>query len=449
MNVFINRERELEFLERMYERGGAELIIIYGRRRIGKTYLIKKFLEGKRGIYLIVSTEKVLEDFSRSISEQMGIYRPMLNSYRDFFQFIAELSSKERLSVVIDEFQRLPDSFLLSLQEAWDSYLSRTKVFMILSGSSVGVIERVAMSSSSPIFGRRTGQIKLGPFSFLHAMEFMQSYTPEDKVRGYSAFGGTPAYLSMLSNRTLLENIRELIVSQYGPLHEEPYFLLASETREPIKYMSILESIAHGATTFGEISSKSGVSQNELPRYLRTLERSLDLVKRDYPILEEKKRGRARYYVKDNFFKFWFKFVRPNLHLIELGEVERVMEKIKAELDSHASGAFEEIALEHFSRVTKASRVGRWWRGDLEIDGVALDEAEGIAFFMEAKWSKKPVGKSVLRELERKAGEFEWRKEKRKEVYYIYARSFSFEPEEGVFLVSLEDLMKSAKSMTR
>lgn len=440
MNVFINRKNELDFLERRYREGRAELIIMYGRRRVGKTYLIKKFLEGKSGMYLIVSTERVLDDFSRSISDQLGIYPPMLRSYRDLFRFIAKLSS-DRFIVAVDEFQRLPSSFLLELQEAWDSYLSNTKVFLLLSGSSIGVIERLAMSSSSPIFGRRTGQVKLSPFNFFDAVEFMKFYPPEDRIRGYAAFGGTPAYLSMLSSRPLMENIRELIVSPYGPLHEEPYFLLASETREPIKYMSILEAVAQGATTFGEISSRSGVSSNELPRYLKALDRSLDLIRRDYPVLEERK-GRARYHLKDNFFKFWFRFIRPNLHLIELGEVERVVERISAELDVYTSEVFEEVALEHFSQATGATRAGRWWRGEVEIDGVALDERRGIAYFMEAKWSRKPVGREVLRDLERKAGEFEWRKEGREEVYYIYARSFSFEPEENVFLITLEDMLK-------
>lgn len=446
MNVFINRSKELSTLEMKYTSREAELIILYGRRRVGKTFLLRRFLAGKRGVYFVVSRlDGLLEELSEALGEQLGTHPPLLRSYRELFKYVAELSRKERLVLVIDEFQRLAEhdpTFLSELQAAWDNYLRESKVFLVLSGSSVGVVERVALSSSSPIFGRRTGQIKVRPFSFSCAKEFTPRYTCEEKMHSYAIFGGVPAYLAMLDgSRSSLDNAKRLILEPTGPLHEEPYFLLASETREPLRYMSIIEAMTGGATTIGEIASKSGLSASELPRYMRTLESSLDLVERIYPVLEEGRRGRARYIVKDNFFRFWFRFVRPYLHFLELGEVERVASKVKVELDEYTSIIFEEVALEHFSRSVPALRAGRWWKGDVEVDGVAVDEKSGVVYFMEAKWSKNPVDKSVLRNLERKADEFEWRRSARKEVFYLYSRSgFSFEPEEDVVLVGLEDL---------
>jgi len=443
MITFINRGRELGFLEERYRSHRAELIIVYGRRRVGKTLLLRKFLSGKRSVYFVVSRlGNILQEISEAISEQLGVHPPLLRSYKELFRYIARESDNGRIILAIDEFQRLAEydpGFLNELQAAWDEFLSGSNVFLVLSGSSVGVVERVALSSSSPIFGRRTGQLKVRPFTFRCAKEFF-TWSCEDRVRAYAVFGGVPAYLSLLRYESLLENIKNLVLEPTGPLHEEPYFLLATETREPLRYMTILEAMASGATTLGEIASKSGLSSSELPRYMRTLEALLDIVERRYPLLEEGRRGRARYFIKDNFLSFWFTYVRPNLHLLELGEVERVAARISERLDEYVSKIFEEIALEHFSHSVQL-RAGRWWRGGVEIDGVAVDEREGIAYFMEAKWSRNPLDKSVLRELERKAEEFEWRRGERREVYYIYSRSgFTFEPEEGVRQVSLAEL---------
>jgi len=163
--------------------------------------------------------------------------------------------------------------------------------------------------------------------------------------------------------------------------------------------MAILEAMASGATTLGEIASKSGLSTSELPRYIRTLEALLDLVEKRYPLLEEGRRGRATYIIKDNFIRFWLKFVRPNLYILELGEVERVAQRVKENLDQYLSQVFEEIALEHFSHTVPAIRIGKWWKGETEIDGVAIDEKTKTAYFVEAKWTNKPVDKQVLRQL--------------------------------------------------
>lgn len=446
MNIFINRERELQFLEERYLSNRAELIIIYGRRRVGKTFLLRKFLEGKKGVYFVVSRlGNILQDFSEAIADQLGVYPPMFLSYKDLFRYMAQESSRERTIFIVDEFQRLAESdpsFLMELQSAWDNFLRNSNIFLVLSGSSIGVIEKTALSSSSPIFGRRTGQLKLKPFTFKCAKEFMKSWPCEDKIRAYSVYGGTPAYLSHIdTSKTLIDNIKRNILEPSGPLHEEPYFLLSTETREPLRYMAILEAMASGATTLGEIASKSGISTNELPRYVRTLEALLDLVEKRYPLLEEGRRGRAIYIIKDNFIRFWFKFVRPNLYILELGEVERIAQRVKENLDQYVSQVFEEIAFEHFSHTVPAIRIGKWWKGETEIDGVAIDEKTKTAYFMEAKWTNKPVDKQVLRQLEAKAQEFDWKKNERKEVYYIYSRSgFTFTPDPDTQLVTLEEM---------
>jgi len=176
------------------------------------------------------------------------------------------------------------------------------------------------------------------------------------------------------------------------------------------------------------------------------LEEDLELVERRYPLLSEGSRGRARYYVRDSFTRFWFRLVYPNRVLLELGLYREVASKLHEASERLASEAFEEVARQHFALLAKRgcvsfTKVGRWWFGDVEIDLVAIDERQGAVYFIEVKWSKQPVGREVLRKLERKAEEFPWRRGGRKDVYVLYSRSgFTFEPEDGVLLFSLADV---------
>ncbi len=447
MNRFINRRRELRFLRERYESGKSELIIIYGRRRIGKTYLIRKFMEDvDRGVYVTIKRpgRESLRDFSEALKGPLGFY-PRLEDYQDLY-FLLNKLAKERFLLVIDEFQRLAErdqSFLMEMQAAWDQFLSGSRLMLVLMGSSVGAVERVGMSQSSPIYGRRTGVLKLKPFRFSCAKEFMRGYGDEDKVRAYSVFGGTPAYLDMIDpSLSLRENILSKILGEGAPLREEPLFFLSQETREPLRYMAILEALASGATTLGEVASKSGIRVTDLPRYLTILERDLDIVRREHPILEKRVRGKTLYRISDEFFRFWFRFVHPNWDLLEMGKEEKVLEIVMRDLDGHASFSFEEVAKEHFLRTQDVEKVGRWWRGDVEIDIVGLRSEPPLAVFAEVKWTSKPVGRDVLNSLISKSSLFNWKREKREEKYVIYSRSgFSFESDEAE-LVDLGRLVR-------
>ncbi len=446
MNRFINREEELKFLSEKYRSGKPELIIIYGRRRIGKTFLIRKFMERvDRGAYVVVKRpgRDSLRDFSEALRGFLG-FTPRLDDFQDLYLLLNELSG-DRFLLVIDEFQRLAEKdqiFLMEMQAAWDQFLSNSKVMLVLMGSSVGTVERVGISPSSPIYGRRTGIIKLKPFPFSCAKEFMKSFGDEDKVRGYSVFGGTPAYLDMLDQSLdLTDNLFSLVLRRGAPLKEEPLFFLSQETREPLRYMAILEELASGANTLGEIASKSGIRVTDLPRYLKILERDLDIVRREYPIME-RKRSRARYRISDEFFRFWFRFVHPNWELLEMGGEEKVLELVMKDLDNHASFTFEEIAKEHLLRTQEVERVGRWWKGDVEIDIIGLKSEPPVVTFAEVKWTSKPVGREVLNSLITKASLFNWKREKREEKYIIYSRSgFSFDSDEAE-LVDLSRLIR-------
>jgi len=452
--LFIDREEELRALEEAWSSGTAQMVLIYGRRRIGKTYLISRFLREKGGVYLCANHEErelALRDLTEQLQAQVKLpYTPRVSNFRELFELFVAAGARV---VVIDEFQRLLKAGgLTELQHAWDQKLSRSRILLLLSGSAVGVAERVGLSHASPLFGRVTRALKVSELSYRAVRAFLPSYLEGDRVRAYGVFGGVPGYLALLNSQLPLEeNIAKLALKPGAPLREEPVILLKLELRNPSRYVEILRAIAGGATQFGEIADKSGIKATELPKYLRVLEEDLGLVERRYPLLSEGSRGRVRYYVRDSFTRFWFRFVYPNMVLLELGLYLDVASKLPEALERQASEAFEEVARQHLALLAKRgtmsfTRMGRWWSSDVEIDLVAIDEQKGIVYFIEVKWSKHPIGREVLRRLERKAEEFPWKRNERKEVYVLYSRSgFAFEPEENVLLFSLGDVERDFK----
>ncbi|MCD6368901.1 MAG: ATP-binding protein [Thermoproteales archaeon] len=448
---FIDRENELSLLEEAYSSRRAELVIIYGRRRIGKTFLLSFFTRSKRAVYLVANysePEYALRDLVEQLCRQVDLpYTPRIDSFRDLYKLFGQL--KVRV-VIIDEFQRLHDSGgVTELQSAWDHHLSRSGIMLILAGSSVGMMERIGLSYESPLYGRATRILKMQELNYAAVRAFVTKYGEEDKVRVYAVFGGTPGYLALLDDsKGLVENIENLVLKPGAPLREEPRVLLSMELREPSRYLRVLEAVAGGATRLGEIADKAGVTSSEVGKYVRILERDLDLIERRYPLLEEGKRGKARYYLKDNFLKFWFSMIFPHINLLELGLYDEVSRCIQASIDAFTSHIFEQVALQHFLSLAKrgilsVSKVGKWWHRDTEIDFVAIDVKSNTAYFAEVKWSEKPLDKKVLYSLISKAEKFPWRRNTRRNIYVLYSRSgFSFSEEEDVQLYSLEDIKK-------
>ena len=448
--IFINREEELKMLEKAYRSRKAELIIIYGRRRIGKTFLLSRFLKNKKGIYLVVNfTEKeaALKDLTDQLTEQLELpYPPKIERFSQLYRLIASMGANP---VVIDEFQRLHSTGgVAELQSAWDTELSKKKLLLILAGSSVGMVEKIGLSHESPLYGRATRILKLKDFPYASARAFLQNYTEEDKVRTYAVFGGTPGYLALIDDsKTLKENIASLVLEPGAPLKEEPYFLLATELREPSRYIQIIRAIADGATKLGEIADKARIKIHEITQYMKTLEQDLDLVERRYPLLQEGARGKARYYLKNNFFKFWYSLVFPRKRLIELGLTRKALQEIWRKIDAYTSQTFEQIAIQHFTLLAKEGKVsfthiGKWWSKNVEIDFIAIDEANNTAYFAECKWTTKPTDTRTLHQLIAKSQAFPWKKQKRKNIYVLYSRAgFTFK-DKNTLQYSLKTMQK-------
>lgn len=459
--MFIDREYELDFLEKKWLSDKAELIIIYGRRGIGKTELIRQFIRGKKAYYFFVTTEDLrtlLKSFLRNLGSPYD--KVSVESLESFFELLSDVASNERVIVIFDEFQRLiavHKGALSLLQKVWDEKLSKTKVFLVLVGSAVSVLERIGKSYESPIYGRRTGMLEIKELDYWAARKFFPKYDELAKMYVYSVLGGVPLYLNLFDDTKSVEkNIEERILTRGSELYDEPEILLLQETREPAAYMSILRAIAMGYTRFSEISDVSGIEKNKLSKYLIVLIDRLKLVQREIPI---KEKGRGIYKIRNNFIHFWFRYVLPNKSILELGNTQEVLKQIIAEKNLIISKAFEEIAKQFLLRINgsqinniqiRFNIIGRWWKKDKEIDAIAINEKEKHVYFIECKFTDKPVTRKVLINLMKKSEEFEWKKSERQETYILFSKtSFTFEPEENVLLIDLKKMISTADKEIR
>jgi hypothetical protein len=460
---FFNREQELQFLNRKYSENGAQLIVIYGKRRVGKTELIKQFFRDKPHIYFLADKlpESIqLFDIARKVGEHF--HDPLLSDrgfgrWEQLFAYLKEKTTRERLIVVIDEFPYLVEgnTAVPSLfQKGWDEHLKDTQVFLVLLGSSVSMMESEVLGQKAPLYGRRTGQFNVQPFSFHELLPLFPKKSFEERLSYWGTLGGIPLYLLKFDpHLPFFENIRRFMLTKGELLYDEVEFILRQELKEPRNYFSILRAIALGKRKMGEIGSETGLPKNVLTKYLSVL-RDLRIVNKEVPVteLQPEKSKLGLYSITDNFFKFWFRFIFLNKSLLEEGQIALVVAKIKAEMPQFLSLAYEDILpdiLQHAYQATPLyfPHSGRWWLGNQEIDLVALNPEEKTILFGEAKWTNKPVGTNIFDDLVAKSGLVEWQKKKRQPHYALFSKS-GFTPamiklakEQGVFLFHGETLM--------
>ncbi len=443
--LFIDREYELDVLRRAYASSRSELVVVYGRRRIGKTFLLRFFQKHYGGIYLVVNySDRILtlRDLSHQLNEEYNASVGIFDSFREFYRAVIKIAEKYSCGkpiLIIDEAQRLTGTGGLSeLQYLWDNFLVNTNVLIILSGSGVGIITRSLLSYESPLYGRATRIIYLDQFGYREARVFMEKWSPIDKVKGYSIYGGTPAYLSLIdADKSLSENIYENILNPTSILHHEPLYMLSIETREPQRYLAILSAISHGKNRIGEISSYTGLPMNIVSKYLYVLENALGLIKKIYPLGFEGKKKYGVYVLTDNYYRFWFKTIYPKLGdpgLYTLDYLSRIMK----DLDKYASETWENIAKQHLyllrqMKAIKFTRIGKWWYKNIEIDLVALDDENKVAYFIECKWSRKTITRKHLKQLQEKANKTPWRKWRHKYILYTLSEPSIDEPDTMIY----------------
>jgi AAA+ ATPase superfamily predicted ATPase len=439
MPEFYNRTDELAFFENAWQRPQAQLIALYGRRRIGKTSLLRRFSEDHPTLHYVATRLPEAQQLVE-IGQQLGqlVDDPMLSergfsSWQQLFDYLMRLG--KRIGFLLDEFPYLAEAnpAVPSLwQKAWDGQLADSSAFVVLCGSSVAMMEREVLAERAPLFGRRTGELRLQAITFTEINPFLPGFTFEDTVRAYAVAGGTPYYLLLLGTRKpLLKSIREFVFDFGAPLREEVDFLLRQELREPRVYFGILSAIAAGKHKLSEIVNATQLSHPTIGKYLAVL-RNLGLVERIVPAteLQPEKSKRGLYKIIDPFVRFWMHFVLPQRGLLETGRIDEAMQQVKKELVSFSSFEYEAICRRETARGlldettgSRWSRVGQWWSRTAEIDLLAFSESKDRVLIGEVKWSAKPVGTNVLDKLETRSHEINLSDRIKHTHYALFSRS--------------------------
>jgi len=396
---FKNRHKELDLLDGTYKSNKPKLIILYGRRRVGKTELLKEFLRKNKGLYLLArqeSEKEQLEKFSKQISEHFNDNIFKINPFTNWDSLLTYLSQKPKIPIIFDEFPYLVQSsknLPSILQDYWDNKFSKINSFIILCGSSIMMMESL-LGHKSPLYGRRTEQILLEPLKFSEAtLFFPKNMSLKEKITYYSILGGIPAYLLEFDyKRTLKENLMENLLRKNKYLYEDVMFIIKEELKEPRNYFSILNSIANGNTKIGNIVNDTGFEKSFVNKYLSVLIK-LQIIERRVPITEKsfRKSRRGLYFLKDNFFKFWFRFVFENQEYVEQDKQELLIEsKIMPELNAFVGRAFEDIVLSEIIKKEKYKKYlfGRWWDSELESELIGIDRINKEIIIGEVKFSK-------------------------------------------------------------
>ncbi len=418
--MFIGREKELVVLENQYISNHFEFTVLYGRRRIGKTELLKQFIKDKEAIYYmaIEATHQTnLEMLSKAVLMNNSQSFASFKDYEQIFKYLTKHSLDKRLTFIIDEFPYLAQStpeIASLIQRFCDHDWKETKLHLILCGSSMSFMEEQVLGIKSPLYGRRTAQIKLKPFNYFESEKFLKPMKKEDIAILHSVTGGIAEYLSYIDTKRDLEhNIIELFLKDSGRLYEEPINFLKQELREPKVYNSLLNAIANGASKNNTIATKVSMQTGSISKYINNL-LELGIIKKETPILNTSTR-KTIYRIADGTYRFWYIFVLPNLSAIELGLGKKVYtDIIYPKLNEFMGEAFEQIFLDYFDQLNSYSKLpelitsrGRWWgnnpkeKREEEIDCIGLGLSTTI--FCEVKWTHKPIDLKVLENLIRKS----------------------------------------------
>ena len=417
---FIGREMELSALEREYDNGHG-FVVIYGRRRIGKTTMIKEFIKNKKSLYFLADMESNRQNMNKltgKVAEFIGqlyLSDVRFDTWQKLFAAFADSFPDQQKVLVIDEFQYLVQSepaFPSIFQEVWDELFKDKNIMVILCGSHISMMLSEVLNHSSPLYGRRTAQIRLQPLSFAEFSQAFPERSFEERMMIYAVTGGVPKYMEFFCNdRSFDENIRSKVLSKSGFLYEEPMFMLEKEVREPLSYFSIMKAISSGNHKLSEIATVLESKANTLSPYLSTLI-GLFLLEKRVPVTEKEpeKSRKGLYYISDTFMDFWFRFVYPFRSELELDNIDYVMDKLKTNyIDNHVSFVYEKVCAEIFVQLCRdkkidfhISKIGSYWNSNTQIDVVAIDTHQKKIFAGECKYHNEPVDMRVYSALKEK-----------------------------------------------
>lgn len=440
---FKDRKKERQELDEVLNSKTFEFIVIYGRRRIGKTELILKATENKKRIYYLAIGAKNLERFYNIC---IGHY-PQVSKLKMDWEVLFDFLKDNAETVVIDEFQNMiqEDANILNIfQSVTDTILKDSPLKLFLLGSSISVMTSKVLDHKSPLYGRKTGSLELKSVSFFDLKEFFQKAGMEELVEIYGFADGVPYYLVRI-DRSFWLWLKDEVEKERGFLKDEVDFLMRYEFEDVSTYKLILEAIAHGKTKLNEIKNYMNVKRTDISPYLRNLI-EVGMIKREVPITENVRSRLGRYYISDNFLKFWFRYIYPNVSSIEEGIFD--IDIIKGDYNRYLGHIFEDVSkqflIKERDKIFKFSKIGKWWHKEREIDIVALNESTEEIMFIECKWqdlSAKQVDK-ILAELKEKSKFVRWNDDTRKEQFAIIAKHIKDKDKlrkKGVLVFDLAD----------
>ncbi len=470
--MFIGRASELDFLQQHYESNTGELIVLYGRRRVGKTETLRKFCEGKPHVFYACTEtpdEQQLTAFSERMLQKGLPAAQYINRFSDWqsaFAALAELPSLDAAGkpckklLVIDEFPYMAKgnrSIPSILQNLWDETLKNQNVMLILCGSAMSFIEKELLAEKNPLYGRATGILKMNELSFYEAAQFFPAYSVEEKIVAYGILGGIPHYLKQFNPSVpLAENMKRNILMRGSILYSEVEFLMRQELRETSVYNAIVEAVALGNTKLNDIYQKTQIEKSKLSVYLKNLV-DLGILCREFSmedgVKEKANVQRGLYQITDNFFRFWYAFVFPNLSELESDDAEGVWQYVvQPELEKYTSYIFEDVCRQYLrgqnrtgSLPFRFTKMGRWWNKSDELDIMAVNRDKSAFLLGECKYKNTAFTSAEYKKTKAK---FTPSRSDASCYYYLFSKN-GFAPEVlqaakagDCVCVTLEDLME-------
>lgn len=408
----IGRKKELNALNERYDSGKFEMVPVFGRRRVGKTTLLKEFIKGRNGVYFSATRGSLDVNISKLASKVLGTASPVRMPLEDLFNEIRIRSETERYVLIIDEYPNLirkNEHFSDALQEFIDEVEGESKLFLILCGSSLSIMKHQVLSSQSPIYGRRTGQLEVAPMEIWDAVGMLKGFSDEDALKVYGMVGGIPLYLKMFDpGISVQDNIRRLFFEESSFFRNEHEFVMMEEFDNPYTYYTVLEALAAGHTRVNDIATYCSLDNSTIHKHLSSL-MAASFVERMFPV-DNPDGKNVLYRISDNFLRFQFGRILPVIDYYDEEDSSETIGRILKGLETDMGTVFEQVCGQHLRRRHRG-KLGRWWgpdpvsRTQEEIDLIltTVEDGKRIGWFAECKYRNEPVGVDVLDTLKRRA----------------------------------------------
>lgn len=443
---FYNRKKELKILsdtKKLAAKVGAQFVVISGRRRIGKSELIRQAVKNDKHLYFFVS-KKRSSNLLKEFNQQFNLLRKDSAEYGDWDSFIKalfEYCTNHAVTLIFDEFQEfynLEEPIYSIFQKHWDNFQHRKGLTIIVAGSVVSLIEKIFYSAKEPLYGRATRKIVLEEFNFAAVANILKNYKKKTGLKNllefYSVFGGNPFYYNQIEKEQLFQKniyvaINRLILQNYGSLRNEGREILIKEFgSEHSTYFSILEAISKGFDTFSKIQNYTQIDSGFLLRSLKTLEFSFQLLKKKVPLFPNNRKI-SKYVIVNHFTYFWFRYVYANQSILGLNFSQIILKKIKKELNSIIGYTFEKYCTQEILKKSlsgnlpfEVKNIGSWWDKYGEID-LIIDAVKNQVIFIECKLSQGGINTKQINNLLKTADRIDAVKNKNKQYYFMVAET--------------------------